>query len=189
MNAAIEAAHAGDAGRGFAVVASEIRKLAENSAIQSKEIIQHIDTMTSRVETGVAQTQQAGESFRSIIQDIRQTTQLVNQITAAMDEQRSGTDEILSSVGSVVDATNNVKQLTQDLNQQSQDIDHTMLDLVQISTHIREATTEQTRSNVEVSQMIGRLKDTSQGNVEVVSKLEQILQRFNLEGVSHDQTD
>lgn len=178
MNAAIEAAHAGDAGRGFAVVAAEIRKLAENSAVQAKEIVQQIGTMTSRVEAGVTQTREAGEAFRSILQDIQETTQLINEVSAAMVQQKAGTDEILSSVGSVVDASNSIKERTRELQDQSSVMDQQMQDLVHVATHIREATTEQSRSNVEVSQMISRLKETSQGNMEVVNQLQAILSKF-----------
>ncbi|AHC14952.1 methyl-accepting chemotaxis protein [Salinispira pacifica] len=182
MNAAIEAAHAGESGRGFAVVAEEIRKLAENSSQRTREIEDQIKLMSERVKGGAEDTRKAGDAFRSIFQGIQETSRLIQQVSSAMLEQKSGTDEILSSVGSVVEATNSVKELTGSLQNQSVHIDGSMVELVDISTHIREATSEQSRSNGEVSNMIGRLKDSSEANMEVVGSLETILKRFNLNG-------
>ncbi|MFW6313048.1 MAG: methyl-accepting chemotaxis protein, partial [Spirochaetota bacterium] len=167
MNAAIEAAHAGDAGRGFAVVATEVRKLAEDSSAQSKEIYENVTSMAERVKVGVTQTREAGEAFRRILVDIDETTKLINEVAAAMAEQKVGTDEILNSVGSVVEATNNVRQLTQGLQDHSGGIDHAMEGLVQISAHIESATAEHTKNNLEVSAMISQLRDISRGNVTV----------------------
>lgn len=179
MNAAIEAAHAGDAGRGFAVVASEIRKLAESSGVQSNEIIAQMADMGEKVQAGVNETQEAGSSFRDILKKISDTTNLLKEISSAMLEQKSGTDEILASVGSVVQATGNIRELTGRLGELSGRINEIMGSLVQISTHIREATVEQNRSNEDVVSIIGKLRDSSEGNMNVINQLEGILSKFS----------
>ena len=181
MNAAIEAAHAGDAGRGFAVVASEVRKLAESSATQSREIFTHISTMTDRIETGIVKSREASISFRSILDFIKETAQLLNEISAAMTEQKFGTDEILSAVGSVVKATSNVQRMTEDLGSQSKNINQSMEELNRISSQINDATSEQSKSNTEVTQLIAKLREMSQKNVAVADGLEKIILHFNLE--------
>jgi methyl-accepting chemotaxis protein len=108
LNAAIEAARAGEQGRGFAVVADEVRKLAERTTNATKEIAQMIQTVqqetkqavgameegTRQVEEGVTTTNKAGEALREIIQMSEQVGDMIAQIATAATEQSSATDEI-----------------------------------------------------------------------------------------------
>jgi methyl-accepting chemotaxis protein len=112
LNAAIEAARAGEQGRGFAVVADEVRKLAERTTTATKEIAQMIETVqqgtklavgameegTRQVEEGVRTTNKAGEALREIIQMSEQVGDMIAQIATAATEQSSATDEINRSM-------------------------------------------------------------------------------------------
>ncbi|HEV2698659.1 MAG TPA: HAMP domain-containing methyl-accepting chemotaxis protein [Terriglobales bacterium] len=112
LNAAIEAARAGEQGRGFAVVADEVRKLAERTTTATKEIAQMIETVqqgtklavgameegTRQVEEGVRTTNKAGEALREIIQMSEQVGDMIAQIATAATEQSSATDEINHSM-------------------------------------------------------------------------------------------
>ena len=92
MNAAIEAAHAGESGKGFAVVANEVRALAESSAKSAKGINAQIKKMVEAVRNGVSLSSKAGEELGLIMEDTTATTGLVRQIAEAMNEQnRSST--------------------------------------------------------------------------------------------------
>ncbi len=86
LNAAVEAARAGDHGRGFAVVASEVRKLAERSATAAAEISQ-----LSR--SGVLLAEGAGTMLTRLIPDIRKTAELVQEVSAASREQSTGVEQ------------------------------------------------------------------------------------------------
>jgi len=108
LNAAIEAARAGEQGRGFAVVADEVRKLAERTTGATKEIAQMIkniqgetrlavtamDAGTKEVEDGVKSTMQAGESLKEIIRMAEQVGEMVTSIATAATEQSSASDQI-----------------------------------------------------------------------------------------------
>jgi len=112
LNAAIEAARAGEQGRGFAVVADEVRKLAERTSKATKEITQMIQSIqaetksaveamqagTQQVELGVESTTKAGNSLSEIIKTSEQVGDMVMLIATAATEQASATEEINSNI-------------------------------------------------------------------------------------------
>lgn len=115
LNAAIEAARAGEQGRGFAVVADEVRKLAERTTTATKEIAQMIKNIqdetktavtamehgTKQVEEGVASTAQAGDSLREIIQMSEQVGEMITHIATAATEQSSATEQVNNNMDAI----------------------------------------------------------------------------------------
>lgn len=114
LNAAIEAARAGEQGRGFAVVADEVRKLAERTGRatgeitgmirsvqdETKEAVESMDTGTSEVEKGRALADQAGGSLNEIVSMSQQVTDMIQQIATASEEQSSAAEQISKNVES-----------------------------------------------------------------------------------------
>jgi methyl-accepting chemotaxis protein len=117
LNAAIEAARAGEQGRGFAVVADEVRALAERTTKATKQIavtiknIQHETKNTvhameggvSEVERGKEQTARSGQTLRSILEQVSNLTMQINQISTAAEEQMATTCEITSNIQQITE--------------------------------------------------------------------------------------
>jgi len=151
LNAAIEAARAGEQGRGFAVVADEVRKLAERTTSATKEIAQMIRTIqaetktavsameggTLQVEAGVASTVEAGDSLKEIITVSEQVGDMINHIATAATEQSSATEEINHSVEQIARL---VKESADGADQSAkacQDLSALALDLQKIVSNFR----------------------------------------------------
>ncbi len=115
MNAAIEAAHAGEAGKGFSVVADEIRKLSENSSSQSKAIGDELKKIWESITEVVKESEETSSSFSSVSEKIKETDSLVVEIKNAMEEQFSGSKQIGEALKMMNDSTIEVKTASNEM--------------------------------------------------------------------------
>jgi methyl-accepting chemotaxis protein len=109
MNAAIEAAHAGEAGTGFAVVADEIRNLAENASAQSKTVASSVASIRGSISQAVSSSAQAEKTFEDIASQIDLLSRLEEEVKVAMQEQSAGSSQILDSLAAMRGVTEEVK--------------------------------------------------------------------------------
>ncbi len=134
LNAAIEAARAGEHGRGFAVVADEVRKLAEKTTKATKEVEATIQAIQSETRQAVNATvegraqaeeaqevfERAGQAFQAILDRVTQVSEMVGQIAVAAQQQSSAVEQISTHVEGIVTVSRQVAQQTGELAQASQ---------------------------------------------------------------------
>ena len=126
LNAAIEAARAGEQGRGFAVVADEVRKLAERTAKSTEEItsmvgaiqqsttqvVTRIDAGVSAVGRSVAHANEAGQSIESLLEIARRVAELIHDIDLALSEQSMASTEAARSVEGIAGSADDIHDVT-----------------------------------------------------------------------------
>jgi methyl-accepting chemotaxis protein len=136
LNAAIEAARAGEQGRGFAVVADEVRKLAERTTKATKEIaamIKQIQKDTSNavvsmekgmeeVNSGKQLAEKAGESLNQIINSSKEVIDNITQVAAASEEQSSAAEQISKNIESISSVTQQSSSGTQEIARAAEDL-------------------------------------------------------------------
>ena len=178
MNAAIEAAHAGDAGKGFAVVADEVRSLAESSARSAKEIEVLIRGMADKTERGTGLGDRANKAFVRIQEGVAQTSELVRTIAASMGEQKQGAEDILRSSQSLAEATRRIEALAEGQKAKSKGMEQSMLRIVAASNEIFEAVQEETGATQSLGRLLALVGEEAGRNHDRVLGLEEAISRF-----------
>lgn len=182
MNAAIEAAHAGQYGAGFAVVADEIRKLAELSAIRAKGTKQDLRAVIDVISTVVGSSTEAAVSFDQISKKIIDLSNLIYQIKNSMVEQSSGSQEILSALTNINDITSQVKEASGEMEKGSSAVLKEVEDLIRQTELVRTSVEQIAQGAGTIQEAVSAVQELSNRTSDLIQEVHKETGVFKLKG-------
>jgi methyl-accepting chemotaxis protein len=179
MNAAIEAAHAGEAGRGFAVVADEIRKLAESSGQQSKTTASMLKKIKSSIDNMTKSSDEVLARFGAIDTGVKTVSEHEQNILFSMEEQEIGGKQILESIGRLRDITNSVKEGSNDMSESGETLVKETDEFIEISKETVEGMNEILAGIDQINISVNYVNEMSLENNRNFDALKQETGKFN----------
>jgi methyl-accepting chemotaxis protein len=180
MNAAIEAAHAGESGKGFAVVADEIRSLAENANKQSRIITDSMNSLKESMEEAVHTSKNTSISFDNIFTAIKNMDTNQNELVKAVNSQRENMDGMISQFTSIQENIKEIHDGSGNILTQSNTIQSEVEKLSSITQEVKQAS-QSLSSNPETA---ARLMDTAIEKVKInlvnVTEISQEVSEFKV---------
>lgn len=180
MNAAIEAAHAGEAGAGFSVVADEIRSLAENSSKQSHNIAAELKQITKTVAEVVAASNRSNEAFKTIIEKISDTDNLVNEIKYAMEEQNSASKQVLEALKDVNASTMDVQATSKSMKDVTSNAGIELDKLNEIIYLVDNSMDEMTAGAQEINKSASEVSNMATETMDNIKSMENLIGKFKI---------
>ncbi|GHU12258.1 methyl-accepting chemotaxis protein [Spirochaetia bacterium] len=181
MNAAIEAAHAGESGKGFAVVADEIRKLAESSGEQSKTISTVLKKIKQSIDKITASTDNVLNKFEAIDGGVRTVADQEENIRNAMEEQGAGSKQILEAISRLSEITQQVKGGSMEMLEGSKEVIQESKNLEKVTQEITSGMNEMATGADQINTAVNRVNEISGQNKDNIDVLVREVSRFKVE--------
>ncbi|HEO65719.1 MAG TPA: methyl-accepting chemotaxis protein [Spirochaetes bacterium] len=180
MNAAIEGAHAGQSGKGFTIVAYQIRKLAEDTSKNSREISKSIKTILKDIQLSKDSTSRTDGFFMDMVQGIKEVMHSIRDIKESMQSLSSRSDQVIESLSTFIGVTSDVKLSAREMNKKVEHISDSMENLNFISTETRGGMEEITTSVQQLYKAAEHVSNAGIKNNEGISEIERLIERFKI---------
>jgi methyl-accepting chemotaxis protein len=180
MNAAIEAAHAGESGKGFAVVADEIRKLAENSSAQSKTISTVLKKIKASIDMITKSTSVVLDRFGTIEKEVDTVSTQETHIRNAMEEQGAGSRSILEAVTKLNSVTDLVQRASAEMAAESKEVLKHSGRLKDSTAEVAGGMDEMAGNADQIVSAVIRAKEISMENMQNISDLNEEIAKFKV---------
>ena len=180
MNAAIEAAHAGESGKGFAVVADEIRKLAEDSNTQGKKIGEVLSQLHEKITTMTEDAKRMENQFNMIFDNTQTVKRQEEIIKQAMDEQSAGSNQVLEAMNRITTITQDVKSSSGVMDEGSKEILVEMEKLAQATVKINSSMLNIANGITNLNHTIKEVNTVTNENTISINRVTDVISKFKV---------
>ena len=180
MNAAIEAAHAGEAGRGFSVVADEIKKLSESSSQESNKISEQLSKITGSITDVVEASIESMDAFSKVSSLINSTNEMVLSIRRAMDEQNAGSKQIFEALYTMNNNTSEVREASKKMTEGNQTILDEIKNLQEVTQQMQNCMALITEGTSKINESGNELNNITPKLMESIDEISNQIDQFEV---------
>ena len=180
MNAAIEAAHAGESGKGFAVVADEIRKLAEESSMQGKKIAAVIKESLQIIQKLTDAENTTEKTFEQVYTLVSKISEQEIRILEAMQQQETGSEKIIAAITDINGITHDIKTKSEEMANNGRHTAEEMKTLNTLTAALTEKMSEMTGDVLNINKAIQTVHEVTQKNAQAIQDVVREVDSFQL---------